>query len=225
MAEDALDQPSELEFAEKQPGHDGFASAGIIRQEETHLGQFEQIVVDGFELMGQRVHPRDRQPKIRIKLVGNTQRIGLQPQPQQLSIAVVGCGCILHCERFEVLGRKSHTPEAFRVETNQSHSPGVRTSGTDGLDPYRFTKKHARENMARPNNPFAHGSLPRLRLRSLYLKNPTLTASLSHSPGQTVDSWLSPDKTLENHNSRTTCPRVGKEPSRILVFLLCDTPF
>ena len=54
--EDPLGQASELEFSDQEPGHDRLARPGVVGQEEADTGQLEQIVVDGFKLVRQRVH-------------------------------------------------------------------------------------------------------------------------------------------------------------------------
>ena len=86
----ALRQAAQFQLANEQAGHNSFAGAGVIGQQKPHAGQLQQVMIDRFQLMGQRVNPRHRQREIRVKLVGDAQRIGLQAQPQQPALAGVG---------------------------------------------------------------------------------------------------------------------------------------
>src|SRR5690606_19616455 len=86
--QDALGQAAQLEFANQEARHDRLSGAGVVRQQETHACELQQVVVDGLELMRQRIHPRDRQPEVRIELVGDTERISLQSEAEKVPIAV-----------------------------------------------------------------------------------------------------------------------------------------
>ena len=55
--QDAFDQPAQLELADQEAGHDRLAGAGVVGQQEAHARQLEEVFVDRFELMRQRVHP------------------------------------------------------------------------------------------------------------------------------------------------------------------------
>ena len=64
--EHALDQPAQFEFLDEQPGHNGLARTRVVREEETTASGLQQVVVNGVELVWQRVNARDGQPKERI---------------------------------------------------------------------------------------------------------------------------------------------------------------
>ena len=78
--QDALAHAPELEFLDQQPGHDRLAGPGIVGQEEADAGELEKVVVDRFELVGQRIDAGDRQAEIGIELVGDAERISLDAE-------------------------------------------------------------------------------------------------------------------------------------------------
>src|SRR4030042_4052829 len=47
-----LNEPSKFKFPDEKAGHDRLSSPGIIGQEEADSGEFEEVVIDRFELMG-----------------------------------------------------------------------------------------------------------------------------------------------------------------------------
>ena len=85
--QDAIGQAAKLQFADQQPGHDGFAGAGVIGEQETDAGELEQVVVNRLKLMRQRIDARDGKSEIGIEFVGDPKRVGLKPQPKQIAIA------------------------------------------------------------------------------------------------------------------------------------------
>ena len=71
-----------------RPGHDRLAGAGVVGQQEAHAGELEQVVVDRFELVRQRIDARDRQAEVRIELVGDAERVCLEAEAKQAAVAV-----------------------------------------------------------------------------------------------------------------------------------------
>ncbi len=67
----------------------GLASAGLAGQQEPDAGQLHEVLIDRFQLVGQRVHAGDREAEVRVELVGDAQRVGIQCELQQVPIAVV----------------------------------------------------------------------------------------------------------------------------------------
>ena len=88
--QDALGEAAQLELADEQARHDGLAGAGIVGQQEADARELEQVVVDRFELMRQRIDARDREAEVGIELVGDAERVGLEAEPQQAAVAVEG---------------------------------------------------------------------------------------------------------------------------------------
>ena len=66
------------------------AGPGIVGKQEAHGGELEEVLVDCFELVWQRVHARDGKPKIGVELVGDAERIGLETDAQKPPVAVIG---------------------------------------------------------------------------------------------------------------------------------------
>ena len=86
--QDPLGKAPELQLADEKSRHDRLPCAGVIGKEETNSGQLEQVVVDCFKLMGQRVDARDRETEVWIELVGDAERVGLNAKPKEMAITV-----------------------------------------------------------------------------------------------------------------------------------------
>ncbi|HEV3257947.1 MAG TPA: hypothetical protein VG013_13760 [Gemmataceae bacterium] len=66
-------QAADLEFLQKEARHDGLARAGIVGEQETDARQLDEVVVDGFELVRQRIDTGDRQREIRVVLISQAE--------------------------------------------------------------------------------------------------------------------------------------------------------
>ena len=86
----SLDETAELQLAYEQPGHDGLARAGVVCEEEPDRRELQEVFVDGLKLVRQRVDARDGEAEVGVELVGDPQRVRLQPQPEQSSVSIVG---------------------------------------------------------------------------------------------------------------------------------------
>ena len=81
--QDALGQAAELQLADEQAGHDRLAGAGVVGQQEADAGELQQVVVDGLELVRQRIDARDREAEVGIELVGDAERVGLEAEAEE----------------------------------------------------------------------------------------------------------------------------------------------
>ena len=90
--EDPFGQAPQLQLAEEEARHDGLAGPGVVGQEEPHPGELQEVVVDGFELVRQRVYPGDGETEVGIELVGDAQGVGLKAQAQEGAVAGEGVG-------------------------------------------------------------------------------------------------------------------------------------
>ena len=72
-----LHQAPQLELADEEARHDGLARAGVVGEDEPDAGQFHEVLVDRFQLVGQRVHAGDGEAEVGIELVGNAQGVGI----------------------------------------------------------------------------------------------------------------------------------------------------
>src|SRR5262249_8044679 len=93
--EDAPGQPPELQLADEQAGHDGLASAGVVGEQEADPGQFEEVVVDGLQLVGQRIDPGDGQAEVGVELVSDAEGVRLETETKEAAVAVVAAGGVL----------------------------------------------------------------------------------------------------------------------------------
>ncbi len=114
--ERALDQAADLQFLEEQAGHDGLAGAGVVGQQEPDAGQLEEVVVDGFELVRQRVDAGDGEREVGVVLVGQRQAQGLDAQAEMQRIAVEGRLLRANLEAGELGGVQDGLIYAARVE-------------------------------------------------------------------------------------------------------------
>ncbi len=146
--QDALGEAAELEFTDEQPGHDRLASAGVIRQQESYACELEEVVVDRFELVRQRVHPRDREPEVGVELVGDAEGVGLEAEAQKAPIAVVRVPRVEDREAFDVRGGERHLAKALGLRADQPDRPTCRPVCFHGLNPHRLAEERAGEDLA-----------------------------------------------------------------------------
>jgi hypothetical protein len=57
--QDTLGEAAQFQLADEQARHDGLARAGVVGQQKAYACQLEQVVVDRFELMRQRIDARN----------------------------------------------------------------------------------------------------------------------------------------------------------------------
>ena len=76
----------------RRPGHDRFAGARVIGQEKPNAREAQKIIVNGFELVRQRVHPGDSQGEVGVVLEGQPEAHGFDAEPEHLRIAIKGLG-------------------------------------------------------------------------------------------------------------------------------------
>ena len=96
--EDPLRKATQLQLADQETRHDRLARARVVGEQEAHPGELEQMVVDRFQLVGQRIDTRDRKPEIGVELPGNPERVGLETEAQELAIASIGKARFLNRE-------------------------------------------------------------------------------------------------------------------------------
>ena len=84
----APDQPAGLEFLEQQARHDRLAGPGVVGQEEADAGQLQEIAVDRFELVRQRIDAGNGQGEERVVFVGQAEAMGLDAEAEQPGVAV-----------------------------------------------------------------------------------------------------------------------------------------
>ena len=58
------------------------APASSARRKRTRA-EFEEVIVDRFELVRQRIDAGNRETEIRIELVSDAERVSLKPEPEQ----------------------------------------------------------------------------------------------------------------------------------------------
>ena len=144
-----LGEPAQLEFADEQAGHDRLAGAGVVGQQEPHAGQFEQMVVNGLELVWQRIDSGQRQPEIRVELVGDAQGVCLEAEAQESAVAGVGAGGVGDGQRGNVRVRQRDPAEPLRVLPDEADGPGFGAVRGDGLHAHRLAELRPAHDLAR----------------------------------------------------------------------------
>ena len=146
--QNALGEPAQLELADEQAGHDRFPRAGIVRQQEAHARELEQMVVNGLELVWQRVHAGNREPEVGIELVGDAERVCLQPEPEQAAVAIVAVPRVQNAELLEVATREGDLAVALGLRPHQAGDPGVGPVRADGLHAHGLAEQRAAEDLS-----------------------------------------------------------------------------
>src|SRR5207302_1040558 len=74
------DQTSGLQLLEQEPRHDGLAGARVVGEEKANAGQPEEVIVDRFELVRQRIDAGDGKREEGVVFVGQAEAVGLDPK-------------------------------------------------------------------------------------------------------------------------------------------------
>ena len=83
-----LQVPSGHQLLDQQAGHDRLARPRIIGEQETQRLPLEHLVVDGRDLVGQRIHQRSVDGEERIEQVGELDAVGLGHETEEGAVAV-----------------------------------------------------------------------------------------------------------------------------------------
>ena len=101
--EGAFDQAANLQLLDEQAGHDGLAGARVVRQQEADAGQAEEVVVNGFELVRERVNASDGEREVGVVLEGQPEAHRFDAEPEHFGVAVKGLGVGSGFEELEFL--------------------------------------------------------------------------------------------------------------------------
>ena len=142
-----LGESAQLKFTDEQTRHDGLARASVIREKEADACQLQQIVVDGLKLMRQRVYAGNGESEVGVKLVGDTERVRLNADPEDLSVAVVSEMGLLDLELLEVGGGEGYLAEASSVESAQANDPRAGAGLLIRLHPHRLAEERAGDDL------------------------------------------------------------------------------
>jgi len=96
----------------------------------------------------ERVDAGNRQAEVRIELVGDPERVGLEAQPQQAAISVEGVPDLKGVQACQILGRERHLSETLGACADQSNRPRARPVGLDGFHAHRLVEEGTRHDLA-----------------------------------------------------------------------------
>ncbi len=120
----------------------------LVGQKKAHPRELQKVVVNRFELVRQRVDPRDREAEVRIEFVGDAEGVGLEPEEKKSAIPPVGARRILDPERRQVSRAQSDSAKLLRGETNEADDPPINVVPSDRLDTHRLAEDRALQNLA-----------------------------------------------------------------------------
>ena len=84
--------PRAFSSLSSKPGHDGFPGARVVGQEEADAREFQEVAIDGFELVGKGIDPGDREREIRVVFVGEAESVCFDADAEVLGGSVEGFG-------------------------------------------------------------------------------------------------------------------------------------
>src|ERR1700722_7963620 len=110
--------------------------------------QLQQIVVDGLKLVGQRVNTGNGESKVGVELVGDTEGVCLNADPENLSVAVVCEMGLLNLKLLEIGAGERHLPKTLGVQPAQTYDPRAGAALANGLHAHRFAEERARYDLS-----------------------------------------------------------------------------
>ncbi len=119
----ALDEAADLQLLEEQARHDRLARAGVVGEQEADARQAHEVVVDGLELVRQRIDAGDRERKVRVVLVGEPETRGFDAKAEARRVAV----------EWLALGRRIEELELVEAQDTLVDLSGL-LAGADDLD-------------------------------------------------------------------------------------------
>jgi hypothetical protein len=122
---------------------------GVIGEEEADPGELQEVVIDGFELVRERVNARDRETEAGIEFVRDAERIGLEAQAQERAVAGEGVGESPDMQLAKVLSAECDATELLGLETDEADRPAIRPGRPDRLEPHGLVEERAVNNLAR----------------------------------------------------------------------------
>ena len=90
----------------------------------------------------------DRQPEVRVELPGDSKRVRLQSQPQQLAIAVVPEAGVEDRQLGQILRGERYLAEALGPRADQAERPARRSGRYGVLHPHRLVEQRAGQDLA-----------------------------------------------------------------------------
>ena len=188
--EHALDQTAQLEFLEQQAGHDGLAGPCVVGQKETHAGGFEQVVVNGIKLVGQRVHTAQRQAEERVVFLGERNAEGFDAQLHEARVAGGAGFRGFGPDRLAIVRRqRDAAAEGLGARADEVDDLEAIPNGRDADDAHRFAELgssqyqgvgEVRGLQAHRSSTLraTHGTQDAMRLRVFFTRVPPANAAM-----------------------------------------------
>ena len=146
--QDALDETAQFQFADEESGHDRLPRPGVVGEQEADAGAAEEMVVHRVELVRERVHPGGGEREPGVVLVGDAEQVGLDPEPQQRPVPVVGRDRGADLEVGDLGGREDDPPEPLAPDLDDPDRQRADAVRRDRLHPHRFREHRPGEDLA-----------------------------------------------------------------------------
>ena len=85
----AVDSLAELEFFDEQTGHDRFARARVIGEQEAQPGLRQHLAINGFDLVRQGADTGEADRELAVVGVGEANARGFDQEPESFGICRV----------------------------------------------------------------------------------------------------------------------------------------
>lgn len=86
--QNSANKPTCFEFLQQESGHDRLSRSGIIRQQESNPGEFQEVAVNSFQLMRQRIDAGNGERKEWVVFIRQSQAVSFHPKTKQPRIPV-----------------------------------------------------------------------------------------------------------------------------------------
>ena len=157
--QDPLGEAPGLELLDEEAGHYRLAGPGIVGEQEADPGKLEEILVDRFELMGERIDAGDREGEERVVFMGEAEPVRLNAEPESAGIAVKGNAIGEHLERGNLISGEDRVV-GRAGSTADPHDPHRGAHRRDGVDLHRLRQGRAGDRRARlKRGGWGHGSV------------------------------------------------------------------
>ena len=136
--EDAVNGLAEFHFLDEQPGHDRFAGAGVVGEQEAQAGLRQHLHVDRFDLVRQRADAGEADGELAIVGVGEPDAGGFDEQAKVVGVGGGSRRCVLPLSPARAWASSSEmtvsssAPDARRTRHSKPPPSGRTDSSTTG---------------------------------------------------------------------------------------------
>jgi len=138
-----FDETPELKLPDEKAGHDCLPRSGIIGQEKANTCNLQEVIINGFKLVRQRIDAGDREAEVWIEFIGDTECISLKAKTEKTAVAIVGKARIQDADLLKVLCCEADLAEPFRFDPHESDSPYLITPSSHSFHAHGLVEERA----------------------------------------------------------------------------------